>query len=312
MVCDVTPQQTTEMKYEMCCLGRVVIFVGSLVLIVEAPITAQSAKAGWMPFEMVEQSALPIVRAKFNKSETYRLLLDPSFEETILDMTFVVGRNMSLLHSEHAVEIDYYGEKEKVPVAFLDEISIGNLSFQKVMTLLVEGDDSTTIGGIRSFGRIGRSILEPLRLTIHYPRQLLLLEEAPDEVPPGSVPYVIKGRFMSIPAKVTTPRGQQEIDFVFDPGASGSVIDRKWAIEQGIATKTEDRTKIPAMQIGGLFVENTSVLLGVMRELPYRDKKTKYEPLGLIGAELMFGLSVTYDFSRDLVWLVQVEKKEKS
>ena len=298
----------TEARSKTRWLG--LALVGISVLLAEAPAAAQSLKTGWIPFEMIAQSALPIVRVSLNKSEAYRLVLDPSFKEIVLDMAIVAGRNMSLLNSENEVEIDYYGKKGEVPVAYLDEIAIGDLSFQKVMTLLVEGDDTTTIGGIRSFGRIGRSILEPLRLTVHYPRQLLLFEEAPDEVPSGSVPYVMKGRFMSIPAEVTTPHGPREITVVFDPGASGSVIDRKWAIEQGLAEKDQDRAEIPAIRISGLLVEETTVFLGVMKELPYRDKKEKFEPLGLIGADVLLGLSVTYDFSRDLLWLVQVEKNE--
>jgi len=39
--------------------------------------------------------------------------------------------------------------------------------------------------------------------------------------------------------------------------------------------------------------------MGVMKELPYEG-----EAVGVIGADLLLRLSVTYDFARDMIWLV--------
>ena len=91
-------------------LGLVPVLLGALLLLADSPVAAQGAKTEWIPFELIDQSALPIVRAKLNRSEAYRLILDPSFEEIVLDMTIVAGRNMAILNSENKVEIDYYGK----------------------------------------------------------------------------------------------------------------------------------------------------------------------------------------------------------
>ena len=45
------------------------------------------------------------------------------------------------------------------------------------------------------------------------------------------------------------------------------------------------------------------MLLGEMHELPYDG-----DPVGVIGADLLNQLSVSYDFARDLVWLTVVGK----
>ena len=72
-----------------------------------------------------------------------------------------------------------------------------------VKTLLVEGEDGTGSGGLRSYGRIGRDILEPLRMTVHYPRKLFFMEPAPQgDIPPGGVFYETVGRFLLVPVRL--------------------------------------------------------------------------------------------------------------
>jgi hypothetical protein len=176
--------------------------VAILVVSASADLHAQTApakKAQWIGFETIDQSALPIVRVKLNGSGGHRLVIDPNFKDFVLDSLVVDGSGLKLA-SQGQAEIDYYGKKEKVPVVVLDELKVGELAFPLVRTLLIEGEDGTGMGGLRSYGRIGRDLLEPLRLTIHYPRRLLYLESSPDEVPAGGVQFESSGRFLMVPS----------------------------------------------------------------------------------------------------------------
>jgi hypothetical protein len=203
------------------------------------------------------------------------------------------------------VEIDFYGRPEKVPVAYLQTLRIGDVDISTVRTLLVEGEDGTGRGGLRSYGRIGRDVLEPLRLTVHYPRQLLHLEPSPQgDVPEGGVTYRPAGRFLLVPATVKRSGAAMSVDFILDAGTSSSLVDRKWAEDNGFAAKKAPVTGLPLLEVGGFRAESVRVLTGDMKELPYEGK-----PVGVIGADILLNLSVTYDFARDLLWLVKVEKE---
>ncbi|MGH9392386.1 MAG: hypothetical protein ACRD1Z_22505, partial [Vicinamibacteria bacterium] len=179
--------------------------VAILVVSASADLDSQTAPAGkaqWIGFETIDQSALPIVRVKLNGSGGHRLVIDPNFNDFVLDTLVVDGSGLKLA-SQGQAEIDYYGRKEKVPVVILDELKVGELAFPMVRTLLVEGEDGTGGGGLRSYGRIGRDLLEPLRLTIHYPRRLLYLESSPPEVPAGGTPFETSGRFLMVPVALS-------------------------------------------------------------------------------------------------------------
>jgi hypothetical protein len=182
-----------------------------------------------------------------------------------------------------------------------------------VRTLLIEGEDGTGMGGLRSYGRIGRDLLEPLRLTVHYPRRLLYLESSPPEVPEGGASFESSGRFLVVPVGLTR-RGAadavepvepvEEVRFILDAGTSGTVLDKKWAMEKGFAPKGANGAEIASVRIGAFEAKNMPVVLGVMKELPYGGTA-----VGVIGADLLLSLSVTYDFSRDLIWLVPVKEE---
>jgi hypothetical protein len=107
-------------------------------------------------------------------------------------------------------------------------------------------------------------------------------------------------------------RGGEEAEtrFVIDSGTSHTVIDRRWAARKGVVQKDSSSAKLGMLRVGGFEASDVPVLLGEMKELPYEG-----EPVGVLGADLLLGLSVTYDFARDLVWLVSVDvdpKKESS
>ena len=264
-----------------------------------------SEEGGWLSFETIDQSALPIVRARLNGSGGHRLVLDVGFNDFVLDTTIVEGSGLKLVDQGEVAEIDFYGKKEKVSVAYLQKLQIGEVEFQGVRTLLVEGEDGTGIGGIRSYGRIGRKLLEPLRLTIHYPRRLLYLEASPEnDVPAGGVAFESAGRFLMVPVRLYT-EGEKVVDevlFVVDAGTSSTVIDRKWAVEVGLAPKDATGATIERMQVGSFEAASVPVLLGVMNELPYDG-----QPVGVLGADVLLSSAVTYDFARDRMWLVKVE-----
>ena len=281
----------------------VVLLVGLFGL--EAELEAQE----WIKFETIDQSALPIVRSRLNGMGPHRLVIDVSFKELALDTLIVEGSGMELLSRGEEEEIDYYGTKEKVTVAYLQTLELGGATFQLVRTLLIEGEDATGMGGLRSYGRIGRDVLETLRLTVHYPRRLLLLEPSPSEVPPGGVTYTSAGRFLLIPVRLGREGAPQddeveiEVNLVLDAGTSNTVLDRRWAADMGFAEKKASQTVIPNFVVGAFSTEDLPVLLGEMHELPYDG-----QPVGVIGADLLNRISVSYDFARDLVWLKSVEK----
>jgi hypothetical protein len=214
------------------------------------------------------------------------------------------------LPAQGQAEIDYYGRKEKVPVVLLEELKVGELAFPMVRTLLIEGEDGTGMGGLRSYGRIGRDLLEPLRLTIHYPRRLLYLESSPAEVPAGGVRFESSGRFLMVPVVLSReaavePVGPvEQVRFILDAGTSGTVLDKKWAVEKGFAPKGANAAEMPSLRVGEFEAKKLPVLLGVMKELPYGGTA-----VGVIGADLLLGLSVTYDFPRDLIWLVPAKEE---
>jgi len=266
---------------------------------------AQTATGQWIRFETIDQSALPIVRVKLNGSGGHRLVIDPSFNDFVLDTLVVDGSGLKLA-SQGQASIDYYGKKEKVPVAVLDELKLGDLAFTMVRTLLVEGEDGTGMGGLRSYGRIGRDLLEAFRLTIHYPRRLLYLESSPPEVPAGGIQFESSGRFLTVPVALSREGAGEpieEVRFVLDAGTSGTVLDKKWAAEKGFAQKGAYGAEIPSLRVGAFEVKNLPVALGDMKELPYAANAA-----GVIGADLLLDVSVTYDFPRDLIWLVRVKE----
>lgn len=276
-----------------------VLLVGLFGL--EAELGAQE----WIKFETIDQSALPIVRSRLNGMGPHRLVIDVSFKELALDTIIVEGSGMELLSRGEEQEIDYYGKKEKVKVAYLQTLQLGGATFQLVRTLLIEGEDATGMGGLRSYGRIGREVLATLRLTVHYPRRLLLLEPSPSEVPPGGVTYTSAGRFLLIPVRLEREGVTEhvEVNLVLDAGTSNTVLDRRWAADAGFAEKKASQTVIPKFVVGAFSAEDLPVLLGEMHELPYDG-----QPVGVIGADLLNRISVSYDFARDLVWLKSVEK----
>ena len=264
-----------------------------------------AAAADWVRFELIDQSALPIVRASLNGSGGQRLVLDAGFPDFLLDTTIVEGLGLKLASRGEMTEIDFYGRPERVPVAYLQKLRIGDVDFSTVRTLLIEGEDGTGRGGLRSYGRIGHDVLKPLRLTVHYPRQLLYLEPSPEaDVPEGGVSYRSLDRFLLVPVHVRRSGAELTANFIVDAGTSSTLVDRKWAEDNGFAPKKAPEAGIPLLEIGGFRAESVRVLTGDMKELPYEG-----QPVGVIGADILLGLSVTYDFARELIWLVKVEKE---
>jgi hypothetical protein len=263
--------------------------------------------SSWIAFETIDQSALPIVRARLNGTSAQRLVLDVGFNDFVLDTLLVDGSGLKLASQGESKEIEYYGKKESVPVAVLERLDVGDLRFNFVRTLLIEGEDGTGMGGIRSYGRIGRDLLEPLRLTVHYPRRLLLLEPSPEgEVPDGGALFQAAGRFLLVPVAISWEGGSETVPFVLDAGTSNTVVDSKWAIERGIAAKGSPTAKLASLHVGGFEKNDAPVLLGEMKALPYQG-----QPAGVIGADLLLEVSVTYDFARDLIWLVSLNEAKE-
>ena len=295
------------MRYVTRLPAAVVVLAAVTGLGAEALAETGAQTRDWIRFETIDRSALPIVRARLNGLEGHRFVLDVGFKDLVLDTMLVDGAGLELVSQNQTAEIDYYGYKEKVPVAYLQSLQIGDAEFKLVRTLLVEGDDGTGIGGIRSYGRIGRDVLERLRLTIHYPRRLLFLEPSPEgEVPAGSVRFETAGRFLLVPVRITTAEGVEDVHFVLDAGTSNTVLDRKWASKRGLGGKRAATAKVPLCEVGAFREEEMPVLLGEMRELPYQGS-----PVGVIGADVLTQLSVSYDFPRQLVWLTKVESASR-
>ena len=274
----------------------------AVVLLVALSAPAVEAQ-DWIEFELIEASALPIVRAKINGMGHQRLVLDVGFNDLLLDTLLVDGSGMKLVDNGETQEIEFYGRPEIVPVSYVQSLEIGEAKFQLVRTLLIDGEDGTGSGGIRSYGRVGRDILEPLRLTIHYPRRLMLLEPSPEsEVPSGGATYSAQGRFIFVPVRLHKDDGYEDATFVLDPGSSGSVLDRDWAADTKlVADKKAPQTTIPKLEVGGFERENVPILLADMYARPYDGN-----PAGVIGADVLLTLSISYDFARDLVWLTEL------
>ncbi len=279
------------------------LLLAALLALVAAGARAQTPAGQWIGFECIDQSALPIVRVTLNGSPGHRLVLDPSFNDFVLDTLVVDGTGLKLAAAGQAT-IDYYGRKEKVPVVVLDELKVGERAFPMVRTLLIEGEDGTGMGGLRSYGRIGRDLLEPLRLTVHYPRRLLYLETSPPEVPAGGVAFETAGRFLVVPVTLAREGALEEVRFILDTGTSSTVLDKKWAVEKGFAPKGANGAEISSLRVGAFEAKRLPVLLGVMKELPYGGTAA-----GVIGADLLLDLSVSYDFHRDLIWLVPAKEE---
>ncbi len=272
-----------------------------LSLLTTLPAAGQDSSSRWIPFETTSQSALPIVAARLNGSEGYRLVLDTSVREVLLDIFLIEGTGIELLSEGEEAVIDFYGTEETVPVAYLESLHLGGVERRVVRTLIIKGDDITSREGIPSYGRIGRDFLEPFRLTVHYPRKLLLLEPSPeDEVPPSGAAFEFADRALSVSARVN---GTIEGRFIIDPAASVTMVDRKWAQREGLVKDDEQMAELSSLQIGEFVVNQVAARLGEMKRLPDGDRSA-----GIIGATLLRRLAVTYDFPRSLVWLRHVGK----
>ena len=279
---------------------RLVIIVFSLV-VSSLSLGAQD----WIQFEMAERSALPIVRASVNGLGDHRFILDAGFNEVQLDILLVDGSGMRLRNRGESKEIDFFGEKETVPVAYLDSLGLGGQQFSSIRTLLIDGDAGLGMDGIRSYGRIGRDVLERLRLTVHYPRKLLLLEPSPEqEVPKGGVLFTSAGRFLLVPVRLSGAIGYMEGDFVVDPNSSTSLLDRKWAMENQLASKQVREVQLDNFEVGGFLRKGFSLMLGNLGTFPYVE-----HPVGVLGADFLRSISISYDFPRELLWLMRVEKE---
>jgi len=275
-------------------LPSLVLFAGP-----QAPQTSQT-KTGepeWIRMDTVPGLAVPIVRARLNGSEGYPFLIDPSVPEVLLDNTLVAGSGMELANRGELQEIDYFGEKEKVSVVYLTALEIGGVSAQGVKGLIVEGDDLARSLGTASYGRIGKDFLEPFRVTIHYPRQLLLLEPSPEgaDVPAGGVFF---DRDLAGVYVETLLNKSATATFIIDPSVAICLLDRGWARDAKLAEGDDRSVVLDSLQVGGFSASGVPVQLVDMKNLPYRDR-----PVGVLGASLLLQLSVTYDFSRGLIWL---------
>jgi hypothetical protein len=277
--------------------GRILSVAAALVLVSLSVVAAEaSQKPRWTRFESIEQSGIPIVYARLNGSEGYRLALDFSVESVLLDEFLIAGTGMELVNRGEIEEIDYYGTEEKVPVSYLDSMILGGVEKRGVKALIIKGDDLGSGAGVPIYGRVGRNFLEPFRLTVFYPRKLFFLEPSPEEeVPPGGVVFELNERAFEVDALVN---GVHAVRFIVDPGASFTMIEKKWAIEQGLATKKSHRLDLASLQVGGFLGEGIPAILEERKKLPY-----KGEIAGVLGASLLVELATTYDFPRKLLWL---------
>ena len=62
--------------------------------------------------------------------------------------------------------------------------------------------------------------------------------------------------------------------------------------------------ELEALTIGGFTAPRVPVQLVEMRKLPYQEG-----PVGVLGSSVLRQLSVTYDFTRGLIWLRKLEDK---
>lgn len=263
----------------------------------------QEPRPDWIPFKLTPRLAIPIVEASLNGSEGYPFLVDPSIPEVLLDTTLILGSGMDYASKSEVQEIDYFGDKEKVEVVYLRSLGVGDVTIQGIRALLVDGDDVTGREGFPSYGRIGREFLRPFRLTIYYPRKLLLLEPSPEgEVPDGGMAFDPDVPFVSVEAILNdTLTGR----FVIDPGSGGTLLDKKWARDHKLADKGDKSAQIASVQFGGFTVSDVSVTLGEMKKLPYMEGT-----IGVLGAPVLRQLAITYDFPRGLLWLRRVGEEE--
>jgi hypothetical protein len=255
-----------------------------------------ASQSKWTPFETAADSLIPIVGARLNRGEAYRLALDINVSEVMLDEFLVDGTGMKLEQQGETTEIEYYGSKEKVPVAYLETLEVGGVARNGIRTLLIRGDDIGARDGMPTYGRIGTNFLEPLRLTIHYPRKLFYLEPSPEgEVPPGGVGFSIEEKYLTVDAEVN---GSLVGRFVIDPAASITMLDEKWARKNGLAEKDAHRVDLASFRLGDFTAQNVAAILENMKKMPYKNR-----PVGVIGASLLETTAVTFDFPRSLVWL---------
>jgi hypothetical protein len=254
----------------------------------------------WIPFETASGSAIPIVGTRLDRGEACRMALDFNIPDVVLDEFLVVGMGMKLVEKGESKVIEYYGSKEKVPVVYLETLEVGGVARHGMRTLLIQGDDIGARSGIPTYGRMGTSFLEPFRLTVHYPRKLLLLEPSPEgEVPSGGADFRLEERYLTVEAEVN---GSFAGRFVIDPGASITMLDKNWARKKGLAEKDSHRVDMNSLRVGDFTAHRVPAILEEMKKLPYEDR-----PVGVIGASLLKQTAVTYDFPRALVWLRQVE-----
>ena len=260
-----------------------------------------ASKPQWTKFESIPQSGIPIVYARLNYGQEYRMAVDLSMKDVLLDEFIVVGAGMELKDRGETQEIDFYGDKEKVSVSYLDSLAVGRLEKRGVKTLIIRGDDLGAATGIPIYGRIGTDFFESFRLTVYYPRDLLLIERSPqDDVPPGGAPFQIEDRALSVEVVVN---GSFTERFILDPGSSMTMLDKKWATKQGVAKKGDHRVDLASLQIGGYQVHEIAAILEDPKKWPYEPR-----PVGVIGASLLREGAVTYDFPRGLLWLRSIEE----
>ena len=262
---------------------------------------ARTAAPEWVRFDTIPDLAVPIVPTRLNGSEQYPFLLDASISEVLLDNTLVAGSGMDLASRREMQEIEYFGQKEEVPVVYLATLEIGTVGAQGVKGLIIEGDDLAGSQGIPSYGRIGRDFLEPFRLTIHYPRRLLLLEPSPEgpDVPAGGV-FFDKG-LPGVQVETVLNRSVSTT-FVVDPSVAICLLDRDWARDQELAQRDDKVIVLESLTVGGFTASRVPVQLVEMRNLRYQG-----QPQGVLGSSLLRELSVTYDFARGLIWLRTLE-----
>ena len=279
----------------------VVMLVTALTLLGLGAAPAGIAAPEWVRFEMIPDLAVPIVPARLNGSQGYPFLLDVTIPDVLLDNTLIAGSGMELPNRGEVQEIDYFGDKETVPVVYLATLEIGTVGAQGVRGLIIEGDDLARSQGIVSYGRIGTYFLEPFRLTIHYPRRLLLLEPSPEgaDVPAGGVFFDKALRGVQVETVVNQ---KLSTTFIVDPSVTICLLDGDWARDQKLADGEEKGIVLESFAVGGFRTSRVPVQLVEMEKLPYPGR-----PLGVLGSSLLRQLSVTYDFSRGLIWLRTLE-----
>lgn len=260
----------------------------------------KASEARWVPFETASPSAIPIVLAELNGGQAYRMGIDLSVSEALLDEFIVVGSGMELVSRGETQEIDYYGSKETVPVAYLGSLKLGGAEKRAVKTLIIRGDDLGAATGIPVYGKIGRNFLDGLRMTVYYPRKLLLVEPSPeDQIPEGGVAFRFEERGVSVEVLINDSHAGR---FIVDPAASFSVLDEAWARKRGLAAKGDHRVDLDSLRVGSFLARDVPALVENTKKLSYEGR-----PAGIIGASLIREVAVTYDFARGLLWLRSVE-----